>query len=346
MRLLLLPLLLLGLLFAGTAAEASPRRVLLVVSGNGLDGGGTRPGYEFDELSQAYLVFRDNGFDVDIASPRGGAVEADEYDAGKPYNALILRDPVAVARLSATRPLNELNPEDYAAIFVIGGKGAMFDLPFDPVLKSLLVRHHEGGGVIGAVCHGPAAFVRLRGADGELLIAGQPMAGFTNEEESLFGEKWVPHFPFLLEDALKQGGARYAEAEAMIPFVQSGERIVTGQNPNSTAMAADAMLRVMGVTPQPRDLWADERSLLLVARVLDGEGEWAASQLAADPAQYDMPLIAMYGFYRARDATADTSDLRQGLAIMELASLYFDHPQLREAMAGVRARLGGPASAP
>lgn len=184
MRLLLLPLLLLTVLFSSSPAQASPPgKVLLVVSRHGLDAGRARPGYEFDELSQAYLVFRDNGFDVEIASPRGGPVEADDYDPAKPYNALFLGDPAAVARLAATRPLNGVKPEDYAAIFVIGGKGAMFDLPFDPVLRMLLVRHYEGGGVIGAVCHGPAAFVRLRTSDGELLVAGQPMAGFTNEEE-------------------------------------------------------------------------------------------------------------------------------------------------------------------
>jgi putative intracellular protease/amidase len=345
MRLLLFPVLFLGLLLAGTPVEAAaPRNVLLVVSGHGLDAGRARPGYEFDELSQAYLVFRDNGFDVEIASPRGGSVEADDYDAAKPYNALFLGDAMAVARLAATRPLNDVKPEDYAAIFVIGGKGAMFDLPFDPVLKALLVRHYEGGGVIGAVCHGPAAFVRLRTSDGELLVAGQPMAGFTNEEEGLFGQKWVPHFPFLLEDALRQAGARYAEAEPMTPFIQPGDRIVTGQNPNSTAIAAEAMLRAMGVTPAPRGLWPDERSLMLVARVLEGETDWAVDELAAWPAGYDMPLIAMYGFYRTQDPMADASDLAQGLAVMELAAAYFDHPQLREAMAAVRTRLGGPAS--
>jgi putative intracellular protease/amidase len=345
MRLLLLPLLLLGGLFASSPVWASPSgKVLLVVSGHGLDAGRVRPGYEFDELSQAYLVFRDNGFDVEIASPRGGPVEADDYDAAKPYNAQFLSDPVAVPRLAATRPLNDVKPEDYAAIFVIGGKGAMFDLPFDPVLKALLVRHHEGGGVIGAVCHGPAAFVRLRTAAGASLVADQPMAGFTNEEEDLFGQKWVPHFPFLLEDALREAGARYAEAEPMTPFIQSGDRIVTGQNPNSTAIAAEAMLRAMGVTPAPRTLWPDERSLMLVARVLEGETDRAAQELAAWPAGYDMPLIAMYGFYRTQDSTADASDLAQGLAIMEMAAVYFDHPQLREAMAAVRTRLGRPAS--
>lgn len=327
---------------ASNAAEKS--KVLLVVSGYGLEGGEARPGYEFDELSQAYLVFRDNGFDVEIASPLGGAVEADEYNAEKPYNAQFLADTTAAARLAATKPLLGLRASDYVAIFVIGGKGVMFDMPYDPVLKALLVAHYEGGGILAAVCHGPAAFVGLKDESGALLIAGQPMAGFTNEEEFLFGSKWVPHFPFLLEDALIAGGARFSEAEPMLPFVQTGERIVTGQNPNSTAIAAEATVRALGITPVAREPWADERSLTLVGRFLGGETAWARDRLAAEPTLYDMPIIAMYGYYRTEDTTADATDLAQGLALMELASPYFDHPRLREAMAAVRARLNAPAS--
>lgn len=340
MRLLLPILIAISLLFGATPSNATERRtILLVVSGYGLEGGRARPGYEFDELSQAYLVFRDNGFDVQIASPLGGVVEADEYDVDKPYNALFLADGVATARLAATRPLHGLNASDYAAIFVIGGKGVMFDAPYDPVLKALLVAHYQGGGVLAAVCHGPAAFIGLKDESGALLIAGQPMAGFTNEEESLFPTKWEPHFPFMLEDALIAGGARFAEAAPMIPFVQVGDRIVTGQNPSSTAVTAEATVRALGVTPAARELWADERSLALVGRFLEGETAWAKDRLAAEPALYEMPMIAMYGYIQTQDATADATDLAQGLALMELAAPYFDHPRMREAMAAVRTRL-------
>jgi hypothetical protein len=68
------------------AAPKENNRVLLVVSSHGLDEGKTRPGYEMDELSQAYAVFADNGLQVDIASPSGGAVVAEKYNPKKPYN--------------------------------------------------------------------------------------------------------------------------------------------------------------------------------------------------------------------------------------------------------------------
>ncbi|MBT0801319.1 DJ-1/PfpI family protein, partial [Campylobacter upsaliensis] len=159
-------------------------------------------GYEFDELSQAYLVFRNSGLDVEIASPRGGEVVADDYDVDKPYNAQFLADGMATARLASTRPLEAVKASEFAGIFIVGGKGAMFDLPYDPVLKALLVEHYEAGGVLGAVCHGPVAFTGLTNASGVRLIHNQRVTAFTNEETKLFGEKWAPHFPFVLEDEL------------------------------------------------------------------------------------------------------------------------------------------------
>jgi hypothetical protein len=118
------------------AADAG--RILIVVSGEGRDHGKARPGYEFDELSQAWLIFKANGFAIDVASPRGGAVEADPYNPKEPFNAALLADTQAMRMLAATRSTREVKAADYAAIYVVGGKGAMFDLPRDAALASLL----------------------------------------------------------------------------------------------------------------------------------------------------------------------------------------------------------------
>ena len=134
-------ILLSGLLLAATttplhAGEAG--RILIVVSGEGRDQGKTRPGYEFDELSQAWLIFKANGFAVDVASPQGGAVEADKYNAQEPFNAALLADTDAMRTLADTRKTGDVKATDYAAIYVVGGKGAMFDLPQDRALRTLL----------------------------------------------------------------------------------------------------------------------------------------------------------------------------------------------------------------
>lgn len=328
------------------AAHAAPgTRILLIVSGHGRDGGKTQPGFEFDEFAQAYAVFRDNGLAIDVASPKGGRVEADDHDRDKPYNKRLLADGAAMAMLAATRATADVKPEDYAAVFVIGGKGAMFDLPADPVLRTLLARVHAAGGVVAAVCHGPAALVAVLRPDGTRLVAGRSVTGFTNEEEAMFGKRWAKDYPFLLEDALRGAGGLYAGAPMMLPFVRSDDRIVTGQNPYSTALTAEAALRAMGRTPAPRAPWADERSLLLVVDALAGNAGQARTALAREPALYDMPLIGMYGVYSARRPGIDNKALAESLMVMALAEPHFAHPKLQLAMAEAERALGQRAAA-
>lgn len=341
MRKFLSLLFLIAGVFAPASLCAAPaQKILLIVSSHGKDQGRAQPGFEFDEFAQAYALFRDNGLEVDVASPQGGKVEADPYDPKKPYNARVLDDEQAMAKLGATRVTGSVQPENYAAIFVIGGKGAMFDLPKDTALQTLITRIYEAGGVIGAVCHGPAALIDVRLPDGSLLVAGKTVTGFTNEEEMLFGKTWAKTYAFLLEDALRARGARFAEADIMLPFVQVDSRIVTGQNPFSTPLAVEATLRAMGRTPKERAFFADERSLQLIARFLKGETDWAKAELVAKPQDYEASLIAMYGYARTQDPAADAKVLAAALALMELAAPYFATPRLELAMAQTEHGLG------
>lgn len=322
-------------------AASPPGRMLIVVSGNGADGGKSRPGFEMDELAQAYAVFAGNGLAIDIASPQGGRVVPDAYDAEKPYNKQFAGDAVAVAKLAATRPLAETRSAQYAAVFVIGGKGAMFDLPVNADLKSLLAATWAAGGVVGGVCHGPAAFINVPLADGGTLARGRRMTGFSNAEELLFGKRWAMQFPVLLEDGLRGAGARYSAAPMMLSHVISDGRLVTGQNPYSTATAAEAVVRAMGMSPKPRTAWQDERSIALIADVLAGRADEARARLAAEPAAHDVPLIAMWGFYAAKSAGGDRMALEHAVAVMEIAAPHFAEPRLAAAISENRARLAG-----
>ncbi|MDC8755380.1 type 1 glutamine amidotransferase domain-containing protein [Erythrobacter sp. sf7] len=324
---------------AQTSAAPLPERVLLVVSSHGRDAGKTQPGFEMDELSQAWLVLRANGFAVDIASPAGGPVVADEHDPGKPYNAAFAADAEAQRKLAATLPLSPAMAGQYSAIMVIGGKGAMFDLPFSQVLQSLLKQTEARGGVVAAVCHGPAVFARIRNADGSAWIQGRRLTGFTDEEEALFGKTWVPHFPFLLESELRRLGAEVTEAPIMLPHVAIDGRVVTGQNPFSVAAAADAVVAALGRTPLARNLWPDERSLALVALTVAGDTAPLAAALEQGSADIDAPLVAIWGYYRALQAGDDPAMLAPALKVMELARPHFPEPQLDAAMAEARAVL-------
>ncbi|MFM2042246.1 MAG: hypothetical protein RLY86_822 [Pseudomonadota bacterium] len=331
------------------ARAADDPRVLLVVSGHGRDSGETQPGFEMDELAQAYLVFADNGLTVDIASPQGGAVVADNHDPTRPYNARFLADPAAKAALDDTLALSTARDRPYGAVFVIGGKGAMFDLPGNTDLQALLARTYDGGGVAAAVCHGPAALVDVRLGDGRLLIEGRAVTGFSNSEERLFGQKWAPQFPFLLEDELRRRGGRFGAADMMLPHVEVDGRLITGQNPYSTVPAAEAVIRALGREPVARTPWTDEASLGLIARVVAGEVAWAAKEMEENAGRYDIPLIGIWGHFRAKAAEEDRAGLAIAVTVMELAAPHVAEPQLATHIADAKAkldRLGPPKKSP
>ena len=327
------------LLAAPALAAPASNRVLLVVSGNGLDEGKTRPGFEMDELTQAYAIFTDNGLQVDIASPAGGAVVADRFNRAKPYNSRFQADAAAGAKLANTRAIPGAATEAYDAIFIIGGKGAMFDLPVNVDLKTLLATTYDTGGVVGAVCHGPAVLMNVPLKNGTPLLEGRLVTGFSNAEEALFGKGWAPAFPVLLESGLRGAGASFSQAPMMLSHVVADGRLVTGQNPASTAAAAEAVIKAMGRTPAPRQPWADERSLGLIAQMLNGDATAARAAFNADPRQYDVPLMAMWGFYRAQSAGSDRAALIHALDVMELTAPHFTRPELASAIAEARARL-------
>ncbi len=320
------------------AGAKGPDRILIVVSGEGRDQGKTRPGYEMDELSQAWAIFRDNGFDVHIASPQGGAVEADKYDPKHPANARLLADAAAMRELAATRATATLKAEHYAGVFVVGGKGAMFDLPKDKALSRLIGRIHDHGGVVSAVCHGPAALVDVRTADGALLVANRAVNGFSNEEEAIFGKKWAKDYAFRIEDAMRERGARWEEAPLMLPHVAIDGRLITGQNPYSTTGVAEAVVRATGRTPVARTPDRDERSMALVQRMLGGDAEGARKALAATPTDFHVELIALLGYYQAKAATDDAA-LRSALSVMQLARPHYSAPELGLGMADAHLRL-------
>jgi putative intracellular protease/amidase len=322
-----------------SAQQAAKPRVLVVVSGNGADNGKTRPGFEMDELTQAWAVFADNGLAVDIASPKGGAVVADGFDPAKPYNKRFLADAAASAALTATKALAEAKAARYDAVFLVGGKGAMFDLATSADLKEVILATDAAGGVVGAVCHGPAAFMNLLKKDGSSFIAGRALTGFSNEEEVLFGKRWAATYPVRLEDGLKGAGARFSAAPMMLSHVISDDRLVTGQNPFSTPATAEAMVKAMGRTLAARSPYDDERGIALIGMLLAGKTAEAQARMNRDPAGHDFKLVAMWGYYRTMSAPGDATVLRQGLAAMELAAPHFKEPKLAEAITATRQKL-------
>ncbi len=320
-------------------SKATSNTVLIVVSGAGQDAGKTLPGFEMDELSQAWLIFNDNGLKTVIASPRGGQVEADKFDAELAFNARFISDPRGQAQLSHTLAFAEIRPEQYDALYVVGGKGAMFDLVQSQELSAITRGIYDLGGIISALCHGPAVLANVTLNDGTSLIANRRVTGFSNEEEAIFGKKWQSEFPFLIETKLKALGARWEESPMMMPKVVEDGQLITGQNPYSTAQLAEAIVRKLGRTPIARKLHRDENAMVLAEWVHRGQIKQAVAQLAAAPKKYHVELIGLLGYYQLQSANTKDQVLR-AQQLMELVRPYFAPPELLLGLAQSHQRLG------
>jgi putative intracellular protease/amidase len=281
------------------AARPQPRgRILAVLSSTPrmLDGRG-KAGYELTEISRAFWVFEAAGFAVDIASPEGGAapmvLDDDLVDADYAF----LNEPRTRQALEQTLRLDTLDPADYAAVYVVGGKGAMFDLHGNPTLKNLIAQVYGRGGVIAAVCHGPAALVDIDIEDGRSLLQGRRITGFSNAEERFLMEDPVQRLGFLLEDALSREG-EFVEAPMYLQNVVVDGRIVTGQNPWSTWALAEATVRALGVEPAPRPRSSEEHAVDLLHQ-LQREGFDAARAAKLQAGPVDNRLLLMHGVIAA-----------------------------------------------
>mgnify|MGYP000279352571 FL=1 len=320
------------------AESTSSKKVLMVVSGYGQQQGEKTPGYEFDEFSKAYLVFKANGLAVDVASPKGGKVEADKYDAKAQYNAKVLADNAIMSKLHNTLAMQSLEAKNYAAVFVVGGKGAMFDLPKDKALQRLIADIYQQQGSVAAVCHGPAALVDVKLNDGSYLVANKAINGFTNTEEQLFGQKWLAKFDFKLEDKLIERGGKFQASDIMLSHVAVDGRLITGQNPTSTTGVATALVASLGMEPVQLAPSQDDKTLAQVAKLLAGDDSVIAN-LQANEQDYHLALVGMYGFYYLKIAQS-TEQTEHALNLMMVAKPAIKSPMLDLKIASAQQKLG------
>jgi putative intracellular protease/amidase len=233
----------------------------IVTSTETMGNSGKNTGYELTELSRAYYVFKANGFDVDVASPLGGKprVVIDKDDMGV-FDYAFLNDSIAQYKTSHTIALNNVNASAYQAVFFVGGKGAMFDFPDNKKIQSIVRDYYQAGKVVGAVCHGPAAFVNVMLDNGTHLLKNKKVSSFTNREELFLIPDAKSIFPFLLQDKIASKGANFNEGALYLETISHESNLITGQNPWSTWALAETMIYQMGFTPKHRQSTGEENS--------------------------------------------------------------------------------------
>ena len=283
------------------ARPASRGRILAVVTSTAKIGEDVAAGLELTELSRAYYTFVANGFEVEIASPRGGRPPVRMDDELIDVDYAFLNDADAQQRLSNTLRLATVDPARYAAVYFVGGKGAMLDFPADPDVRRVAASIHDAGGVVGAVCHGPAALIDVTLEGGRKLLTGKRVTGFTNAEELFLIENAREVFPFLLEDALSARAGAFSKGPKYLDHTVVDGRLVTGQNPWSTWSVAEGMVRALGHRPADRETTREERGVAVLA-AYHRDGAEAAAAVRDRIGGTDKRLVLMHAVIAAMES--------------------------------------------
>lgn len=218
--------------------------LMVLTSHDQLGNTGKKTGFWLEEFAAPYYVFKDAGVQLTLASPKGGQPpldpKSDEPDAQTDATRRFRQDPAAQSALASTVMLGTVKAGDYDAIFYPGGHGPLWDLAEDRDSIALIEAFYNAGKPVAAVCHAPGVLRHAKDADGQPLVKGKKVTGFTNsEEEAVQLTKVVP---FLVEDELKAKGGIFSKGPDWASYVLTDGLLLTGQNPASSQAAAEALL--------------------------------------------------------------------------------------------------------
>lgn len=221
--------------------------LMVLTSHDRLGDTGKNTGFWLEEFAAPYYVLKDAGAEITLASPKGGQPpldpKSDEPDAQTEATRRFKADDDAKSALASTVKLQDVSAADFDAVFYPGGHGPLWDLAEDGTSIALLEDFARADKPIAAVCHAPGVFKSVKGADGQALVKGRHVTGFTNTEEDGVGLTDV--VPFLVEDMLKSNGGRFGRGPDWASHVEVDGKLVTGQNPASSEAAASALVDLL-----------------------------------------------------------------------------------------------------
>jgi len=218
--------------------------LMVLTSHDQLGDTGKKTGFWLEEFAAPYYVFKDAGADITVVSPKGGQPPLDPVsdapDAQTDATRRFKSDSAAQVLLAHTGRLSSVSGTNFDAVFYPGGHGPLWDLAEDADSITLIESMAAGGKTVAAVCHAPAVLRHAKAADGSPLVKGKKVTGFTNTEEAAV--QLTKIVPFLVEDMLVKNGGLYSKGADWQPYVLTDGKLITGQNPASSAAAAQAVL--------------------------------------------------------------------------------------------------------
>lgn len=221
--------------------------LIVLTSHDELGDTGRKTGFWLEELASPYYRFKEAGYSITLASPKGGQPPLDpksnepgfQTDDTRRFEA----DPEATAALTSTVRLDSVSSEDHDTVFYPGGHGPLWDLAEDPDSASLITATLRSGKPVALVCHATGVLRHLTNEDGTPLVQGKKVTGFANSEEAAV--ELTDVVPFLVEDELVELGGDYSKGEDWASYVVEDGLLITGQNPGSSSAAAVALIARM-----------------------------------------------------------------------------------------------------
>ena len=219
--------------------------LMVLTSHNELGNTGEKTGFWLEEFAAPYYTFLDAGAELVLASPMGGQPpldpKSDLPDFQTPATERFKQDEQAQQVLANTVKLEEVSQADFDAVFYPGGHGPLWDLAESDQSIALIEAFAQAGKPISFVCHAPGVLRHVKAANGEPLIKGRKVTGFTNGEEA--GVALTDVVPFLIEDEFIRLGGHYEKGADWQPHVVEDGRLITGQNPASSEAVAQALIK-------------------------------------------------------------------------------------------------------
>jgi len=219
--------------------------LMVLTSHDQLGNTGRKTGFWLEELAAPYYAFKDAGAEITLASPKGGNppldAKSNEPDFQTEQTHRFEADAEATAQLAATVRLDSISQDGYDAVFYPGGHGPLWDLAEDKNSIALIQAFLAANKPVALVCHAPGVLRHVKTPEGQPLVAGRKVTGFTNSEEDAVGLTDV--VPFLVEDELIAKGGIYSKGADWSSYVVSDGLLITGQNPTSSAATAEQLIR-------------------------------------------------------------------------------------------------------
>ncbi len=223
-------------------------KILMVLTSHSeLGNTGEKTGFWIEEFAAPYYLMADAGVEITLASPKGGQPpidpKSDAPDAQTEATKRFKADESLQKILANTVQLNTVNEEDYDAVFYPGGHGPLWDLANDEKSISLIESFYKAEKPVAFVCHAPGVLIKVKDQNGDPLVKGKAVTGFSNSEEEAV--KLTDVVPFLLENEFKKLGGHYSKGADWGSYVKKDGLLITGQNPGSSEEAAKVLLETL-----------------------------------------------------------------------------------------------------